>query len=676
MRNYTNRELSWLDFNRRVLMEAKNPSAPLFERVRFASIVSSNLDEFFRVRVGKLQRRAEDGKNKKDASGWKPSRLIDEILSRVHTQIGEQQAILRDELLPALAEEGFRYADVDALTPEERILAERCFEEQILPGRDDLLLLWGADALQDAENGVPHVLLMLPQGDCAAIPLPADWKPYFHLTAERGTVCVPAEAMLRAFAGRIWPELQPEGSAVFRVTRDATFSVDDKSRSRLLKSIAKGLSRQQSGRILRVEYRPGESGIPWAELFGLEEAQCYACPAVLSMKGLTAALGDENRPELNWTPFTPRIGFAEKGKIFKQIREHDCFLYHPYDDFSPVIRFLEEAAEDPKVVAIKQTLYRISRDSPVAHALVRAAQNGKQVTVLLEAKARFDEENNISWGKRLEDAGCLVIYGVPGVKIHSKIILVIRRENGKNSFYCHLGTGNYNEKTARIYTDMGILTNSRDIGQDAAGYFSLVEGYKEIRGMKRLVAAPQSMRKELMRLIDREAQAARKGKEAAIEAKMNALVDEEIIAALYRASQAGVRIDLTVRGACCLQPGIPGVSEHITVRSIVGRFLEHARVFRFCQGGKWITYLSSADWMPRNLDRRMELMFPVTDQSIRDTLAGILRLQQQDNTQAWYLKGTEWAAERCTPHETDVNAQNALIPTEEEQKEEAEAADA
>lgn len=672
MEHYTNRELSWLAFNNRVLMEANNPDNPVFEQMKFLSIVSSNLDEFFMIRVGSLRDLVQSGAKGKDPSGMKPHEQLHALTLRIREQVKTQYAVMNEQVLPALARCGVRMADLSGLTREQTIFLEDYFSREVYPVLTPMAV--------DASHHFPLLLskslnlavLLAGKGgkknDFATVQVPGVLPRVIWLPSQTGEkLFLLLEQVIAMQIARLFPGRQVLVCQPYRITRNADLTYDEDEAADLLQEIKKSLKKRKWGAVVRLECNPDMDKRLLDILkkaLNVDDEKLFQVDGPLNldffMKQLSALPGFADQ---RFPAFTAHIDpeLAE-GDLFAAIRRKDRFLYHPYDSFDPVVRFVHDAARDDQVLAIKQTLYRVSGHSPIVAALAEAADRGKQVTVLLEVKARFDEENNIHWGHELEKAGCHVVYGLPGLKTHSKITLVIRREEGHIRRYTHLGTGNYNDVTARLYTDMGILTARDDIGEDAGNFFNMVTGYSETPGLRLLVAAPRELRPELLRLIRRETEHARVGRHGRIEAKMNALVDPEVIAALYEASQAGVEIDLTVRGICCLQPGISGLSDNITVRSIVGRFLEHARIFHFHNAGESETYLSSADWMPRNLDRRIELMFPVLDPDVRRNVMDILRLQQQDTAKAWLLDKTTWTPRRDEANAGRINSQEKLIP--------------
>lgn len=670
--HYTNRELSWLQFNQRVLMEATDPANPLLERAKFLAIVSSNLDEFFMVRIASLKDQVKAGFKKADPAGLKPREQLKLLEEAIRRQVKQQYKIFTTQLIPELHTQGIHLLAPSQLTRDQSAYLEDYFTREIFPALTPLAA--------DATRRFPLLLsrslnlgIFLQEksgrrNDFATLRLPSTLPRMVQLPASEGeTPFMLLEDVVALYADHLFPGHQVVLCQPYRITRNADLSFCEDDASDLLQEIKKSLGKRKWGAVVRLELPKGASP-DLLELLKhaleITDDAVYPIDGPINLDFLMKQLAHlPKMAHLLFPPFTPKLDSAlAQGSIFDRIRERDWFFYHPYDSFQPIVDFVSQAAKDPQVLAIKQTLYRVSGHSPIVAALAQAAENGKQVTVLLEVKARFDEENNIHWGEALERAGCHVIYGLKGLKTHSKITLVVRREAEGIRRYVHLGTGNYNDVTARLYTDMGLLTANPTLGEDAGHFFNMVTGYAQIPDLKLLVSAPMQLRGELSRLILREREHALAGRPSGITAKMNSLVDPQIISLLYRASQAGVPIDLTVRGICCLQPGIKGLSETITVRSIVGRFLEHARIFRFHNGGTPETYLSSADWMPRNLDRRVELMFPITDPAIVRRIMAVVEGQQRDNQKAWYLDAQGSYTKRCIQgEEAPWNCQESLL---------------
>ena len=644
---FYNRELSWIQFNGRVLEEADNPDNPLLEKGKFLSICSSNLDEFFMVRVGSLVRSVSVGENKKDPSGLTARQQLDAIFPAVREQVNRQYALLNEAYLPALAQAGIRILSPNDLSKEQKEWLGHYFDSEIQP-------LLTPRAVDD-KRPFPllaakclHLSFLLPPGPretvprMALIPLPTSLPRVTLLPMGEGKVRgILLEDVVALFAPRMFGNTVPFAALPFRITRNTDFIYNDSDADALIVEMRKNLKKRKWGQVVRLEVPQGGSTRLLSRLkkyLDVAEEGIFAVPGPLNLDFFMKQLS--SLPDFDayrFPPFTPRIDerFREEGSIFRAIRKGDILLNHPYDSFDPVVRFICEAADDPKVMAIKQTLYRVSGKSPIVAALSRAAQAGKQVTVLIEVRARFDEENNINWCLALEKAGCHVFYGVPKLKTHSKITLVVRKEETGLRRYVHLGTGNYNDVTAKLYSDMGLLTCDEVIGRDAGAFFNSVTGYGEAVPMEKLIAAPGSLRDAISSLITREMEHAQEGLPARIIAKMNSLVDPKIIRLLYKAADAGVEIDLIVRGICCLKRGR---RDNLRVRSIVGRLLEHTRAFVFENAGEKEVFLSSADWMPRNLDKRVELMFPIEDIALRNRVIASLEDELKDNMKAWQLK--------------------------------------
>ncbi len=657
---YENRELSWLKFDARVLNEAKDKSIPLLERLKFVSITSSNLDEFFMVRVASLKDMVHAGYRKRDIAGMTASEQLDRINTATRKLVESQYNTYNRSLVPLMASNGIHIIEkYEELTAEQAAYVDRYFEEDVYPVltpmavdasrpfpliRNKTLNIAALlsskkdekhkDAVEFATVQVPGVLPRL-------VPIPAD-------TSEdsgevEGRTFILLEQIIEKNIDKLFLNYHVLCAHPYRVMRNADLPIDEDEAADLLKEIQKQLKKRQWGEVIRLEV---EASVDKKLLRFLKDELKVAEEDIFQISGpidltfLMKMYGLSGCDSLRYEPYKPqRVPEIEPGEdIFEAIRGGDILLHHPYETFDPVVDFIRQAASDPDVLAIKQTLYRVSGNSPIIASLAQAAENGKQVSVLVELKARFDEENNIVWAKKLEQAGCHVIYGLVGLKTHSKIALVVRREEDGIRRYVHLGTGNYNDSTAKLYTDCGIFTCNEAIGEDATAVFNMLSGYSEPLSWNELVLAPIWLRTRFMRLIARETKHAREGKPARIVAKMNSLCDEGIIAALYEASAAGVKIELIVRGICCLKVGIPGISENIHVRSIVGNFLEHSRIFFFLNDGEEELYMGSADWMPRNLDRRVEILFPVLDDTLKEKVKHILDVELADNTKAHVLK--------------------------------------
>ena len=657
---YENRELSWLKFDARVLNEAKDKSIPLLERLKFVSITSSNLDEFFMVRVASLKDMVHADYRKRDIAGMTASEQLDRINTATRKLVESQYNTYNRSLVPLMAANGIHIIEkYEELTAEQAAYVDRYFEEDVYPVltpmavdasrpfpliRNKTLNIAALlsskkdekhkDAVEFATVQVPGVLPRL-------VPIPADTSE--NSGEVEGRTFILLEQIIEKNIDKLFLNYHVLCAHPYRVMRNADLPIDEDEAADLLKEIQKQLKKRQWGEVIRLEV---EASVDKKLLRFLKDELKVAEEDVFQISGpidltfLMKMYGLSGCDSLRYEPYKPqRVPEIEPGEdIFEAIRGGDILLHHPYETFDPVVDFIRQAASDPDVLAIKQTLYRVSGNSPIIASLAQAAENGKQVSVLVELKARFDEENNIVWAKKLEQAGCHVIYGLVGLKTHSKIALVVRREEDGIRRYVHLGTGNYNDSTAKLYTDCGIFTCNEAIGEDATAVFNMLSGYSEPLSWNELVLAPIWLRTRFMRLIARETKHAREGKPAKIVAKMNSLCDEGIIAALYEASAAGVEIELIVRGICCLKVGIPGISENIHVRSIVGNFLEHSRIFFFLNDGEEELYMGSADWMPRNLDRRVEILFPVLDDTLKEKVKHILDVELADNTKAHVLK--------------------------------------
>jgi polyphosphate kinase len=645
---FLNRELSWLEFNGRVLEEAVDVANPLLERLKFATIVASNLDEFFMVRVAALGSAAEEGDVSPDLAGLSPAQQLQQISVRAHEQVDRLYAKLNAEILPALGERGIRILRLEGLEASQRSALTRYFRDEVLPVLTPLaidssrpfpmlsaLSLNLAVLLTPAEEGQPPRL--------AVVQVPGRLPRLVRPLGSDGTPYVLLEDVIRGELGLLFPGQTVLESAVFRVTRDAELDLDDEGGRDFLQVVEEEVRNRRKARVVRLEV---ESGVGDALLAVLAERvavgsdDVYRVAGPLDIRALYPLVELPYLEDLRDPPLKPlqTLEPSEREDLFSLVDQRDVLLQHPYESFDPVVAFVENAARDPDVLAIKQTLYRTSGDSPVVRALMHAAEQGKQVTVLVELMARFDEQSNIRWARSLEEAGAHVIYGIRGYKTHAKICLVVRRGRSGIRRYVHLGTGNYNDRTARLYTDFGLLTSDAQIGVDASAFFNALTGYSDPPRMKKLVMAPTHLRERILRLIEREQRRAEAGQAAQIRAKMNSLVDEDIIRALYDASRAGVPIKLNVRGICCLRPGVKGVSETIEVVSIVDRYLEHARVFHFCNGGDEEVFLASADWMPRNLDKRIELLFPLEAPDCRQKVLDALDAMFLDTVKARRLQ--------------------------------------
>ena len=665
---FLNRELSWVAFNERVLADAGNPAQPLYERLKFLSIVSANLDEFFMVRVAGLKQQILGGVAETPPDGLLPAAQIAAIGQAVHKLVDEQYRVWRDELRPALAAVGMVVANAAMLPADQRAAARTLFTRQVFPALTPLAVDPG-HPFPHLRNKSLNLAVLLRREErreggrrepkqgrrgkkretnrpraLAVVQVPAVLARIVPVHVNSGYTFMLLEDLIAAHVGDLFPGYTVEQTAAFRVLRNWDLTLDETESEDLLSTIQDELRRRDRGAAVRLELDASASvelEQSLSSALRLSEADVYRIDGPLQVNDLMALSDMDPRAELHVEPLSPALPrlVREADSMFQLIESRDVLLHHPYESFDPVLRFIEEAAEDPSVLAIKQTLYRISGDSPFARALGRAVENGKQVAVLVELKARLDEANNIAWARRMEEAGVHVVYGLIGLKTHCKVTLVVRRERAGIRRYVHLGTGNYNSVTARQYTDLSLFTAREEIADDASALFNLLTGYSVPPAWKRLAVAPFTLQQRVLDLIGRETERAKKGEPARILAKMNSLQDPTTIKALYAASQAGVSIDLMVRGICCLRPGVPGVSENIRVASIVDRFLEHSRVFAFGSPERAEVFLSSADWMPRNFLRRIEVMFPVEDPQLRTRLLDeVLGVPLRDNVKAMRLQ--------------------------------------
>ncbi|MEA5499997.1 polyphosphate kinase 1 [Limnoraphis robusta Tam1] len=691
---YLNRELSWLEFNRRVLAEALDPRTPVIERLKFLAIYSSNLDEFFMVRVAGLKRQKEAQVNKLTPDGRTPQQQLNEIHQKLLPMVSEQHKFFDKTLRPELVNFGVHLLNYIDLNQEQRTYLQSYFEEQIFPVLTPLAI--------DRSHPFPYisnlslnlaVVLKNPETKedlLARVKVPKLLPRFISLPEnlrvkkdDQNSVWtgVPLEQVIAHNLETLFPGMDILEYHPFRITRDADLSVQEDEGDDLLLVIEQELrKRRVGGSVVRMEINPT---MPTSikemlyEEMELEAEDIYTVEGILGLKDLMSFMGLP-LPQLKdkpWSSVLPRwlqqtedvFDSSENGEaakdIFATIRQKDVFVHHPYQSFSGTVqRFIEQAAYDPDVLAIKMTLYRTSGDSPIVNALIAAAENGKQVAALVELKARFDEENNIQWARKLESSGVHVVYGVVGLKTHTKVVMVVRQEEGKIRRYVHIGTGNYNPKTAKLYTDIGIFTCRQELGADLTDLFNFLTGHSRQQSYRKLLIAPVNMRDRFLTFIRREIEQAHKKQTGRIVAKMNSLVDQKIISTLYEASRAGVSIDLIVRGICCLRPGVKGISDNIKVISIVGRFLEHSRIFYFYNGGQEEVYIGSADWMPRNLDRRVEAIAPVEDPEIAKDLQEVLGIMLCDNRQAWDLQPDgEYVRRRSSDKE--LSAQQILMET-------------
>jgi polyphosphate kinase len=678
---YFNRDLSWIDFNRRVLEEGLRKELPPLERFRFLAIVSSNFDEFFMVRVAAMKRALRSGGNSPDPSGLSPAEQLREVSEKVRAITGGQHACLLNEVLPALARGGLELARPGSYTKAQSDYLESFFMNRVypiltplriedaepLPSIDSFsmnaaFLLAPEYAPESGENSGGHIAMVrIPQGLNRIIRLPGE-------SAAGGKTAPWAllEDLVLTWGGGLFPGLRVRERMLFKVNRDADFSVDERRDEDFIEAMEEVLEGREKSMAVRMVYSPGSLRLrdELARRLSLEADDLYGIEGPLNLGELLELVNTPGFEKLRERPrrVYPSAAFSGDEPVRDRISQRDVMIRLPYQSFDPVVRFFQEAAADPQVLSIKTALYRTSGNSPIVRALEEAALNGKHVTALVELKARFDEERNISWANQLEKAGVIVVYGLARLKVHAKIALVVRRENDRMKRYVHLSTGNYNDKTARLYEDIGLFTCREDIAFDAGLLFNMITGYSAIQPMRKLVIAPTSLKRRLLELIERETRRSNQEYPGKIMAKINSLADTDIIDALYRASQAGVKILLCIRGVCTLVPGAPGLSENIRVTSVIDRYLEHSRIFYFANGGAEEIFLSSADWMPRNLERRVELMFPVLQDDIRARLKDTLEAYFRDNCQARVLEsGGNWTLRAPAAGEAPFRVQEYLL---------------
>jgi len=658
---FYNRELSWLEFNDRILYEARDTKNPLLERAKFLSITASNLDEFYVVRVASLKDMVNAQYSMKDFSGLTPTDQLEKISLKIRNSMALQYSTYSRSLIPTLWTHGIHILDYSELSERGREQADEYFRSTLYP----ILTPMAVDAsrpfpliynkrlnlcvLIDTDNGEssldqPGDINENEDYQFATLQVPSVVPRLFRVTLPDAVGFIPIEQIICANLDILFTGSKVIASSYYRIMRNADLDIDEDEAEDLLKVIQEQIRMRQWGEIIRLEVDEHIDPrlLSWlTESLQIGENDTFSINGSLDLTFLMKLYNQvaSDFPDLCYPPYKSQLpSMFDEGNIFDQIRQKDRLVHHPYESFDPVIEFVRAAAQDPKVLAIKQTLYRVSSSSPIIQHLAEAAQNGKQVMVLVELKARFDEENNINWAKMLEKAGCHVIYGLVGLKTHSKITLVVRSDDDGIRRYLHLGTGNYNDITAAIYTDLGLFTCSETFGVDASEFFNMLSGYAEPPEWRRLIPAPLWLRGFLEKKIRREILNAREGKRASIIMKVNALVDGAVIELLYEASQSGVQVDLIVRGICCLRPGIEGLSDNITVRSITGRYLEHSRIYYFYNEGYEDLYLSSADLMPRNLDRRIELLFPVEDTDCRNRILAILQIELEDTVRSHWLR--------------------------------------
>ena len=659
---FINREISWLQFNDRVLAVAADPDTPLLERLKFLAIFSTNLDEFFMVRVSGLRDQVEAGISTRGSDGWTPSETLEAIAKQVGPAAEEQVHIFLDQVVPALAEAGVRIGDMGELGSRDLDYLREYFDREVFPVLTPLAV--------DPSHPFPYISnLSLSLAVTVRDPSSArdrfarvkvpEILPRFVPLVD-GSTFVPLEQIVATHLGKLFPGMTVVDAHPFRVTRDADIELAEDEADDLMVAVEQELRRRRFGAVVRLEVAatmPDHVVRLLQRELEVDDDALVTVEGPLNLGDLMELAGAIDRPELADSPWVgttqPRLQGGEGGgvNVFATLREGDLLVHHPYDAFSTSVqRFIEQAADDPDVLAIKQTLYRTDGDSPIVSALIRAAESGKQVVVLVELKARFDEASNIGWARVLERAGCHVAYGLVGLKTHSKTALVVRREQGGIRRYVHIGTGNYNAKTARLYSDLGLLSCDEDVGADLTDLFNSLTGYARGGRYRKILVAPAHVREQVLAMIARTTDRHSPRRPGRIVMQMNSLVDAACIRALYAASQAGVQVDLIVRGICRLRPGVPGVSDNIRVRSIVGRFLEHARIWLFANGRRREYYIGSADLMPRNLDLRVEVVTPVTDPDLTGRLQEVLDVMLADNVQAWELHA-DGGWQHCQPAE-------------------------
>ncbi len=673
---YINRELSLLEFNQRVLEQAKDDNVPLLERLRFLCISSTNLDEFFEIRVAGLKQKLELGSTQAGPDGMPPQQTLKAITQRTRRLVEEQYRVLNEILIPALATENIRFIRRTEWTPVQAEWLHHFFRKELLPvisplGLDPahpfprilnkslnfIVSLKGKDAFGRNTN---MAVVQAPRSLPRIIQLPPEMEgngPYDYVFLS---------SIIHAWVDELFPGMKVLGSWQFRVTRNSDLFVDEEEIDDLLRAMEGELASRRFGDAVRLEvtHNCPENIVDYLlAQFELGRDDLYQVNGPVNLNRLQAVCDLVDRPDLKFPPFTPGLQrpLAHETDMFQLLRKQDILLHHPYESFAPVVDFLRQAANDPRVLAIRQTLYRTGADSPLVDALVDAARAGKEVTVVIELRARFDEQENINLANRLQKAGAHVVYGVVGYKTHAKMMLVVRREGERLRHYAHLGTGNYHPRTARLYTDYGLFTSDEAIGQDMHNIFLQLTGLGKVSKLNKLLQAPFTLHAALLEKIEREARNAERGKPARIIVKLNALVEPRLIRALYQAAMKGVEIDLIIRGICCLRPGIKGISERIRVRSIIGRFLEHTRVYYFENGGTPELWCASADWMERNMFHRVEVAFPIETKKLRNRLIDELQCYLEDNTQAWILQ-RDGSYQRLTPEgKKPCSAQTTLL---------------
>jgi polyphosphate kinase len=674
---YINRELSWLEFNQRVLEEAQGADNPLLERVKFLCITASNMDEFFEVRVAGLKQQRQSNLSAPGPDGMSPNAQLAAISVRVRKMVDDAYRLWNDDLVPALESNNVFFLQYAELTQEEKDYYTRYFEESVYPVLTPLAVdpvhpfpqllnksLNVAVELEGTDLNTNLAVVQVPRILPRLLPYKAGQSGMYRY--------IFIGNLIQAHVGSLFHGVTVKGAYQFRVTRNSDLYLDEEETDNLLKAIELELRKRSRGDAVRLEVQedcPKHIADQLLQTFGLDDGDLFRADGPINLLRLMPVISEVDRPDLKFKPFVPAIVGAplDEEDIFTQIRRRPILLHHPYESFQTVLEFIEQAAEDPRVLAIKQTLYRTSGDSQIVASLMEAAESGKQVTVVIELKARFDEAANIKWARTLQEAGAHVVYGIVGLKTHTKLALVVRKEEDGIRRYVHLGTGNYHQSTAKLYTDLGLLTCDPHLTNDSAELFNWLTGVSVFPELKKIKAAPRALHEFILDMIDRETEHAKNGRPASIFGKVNSVVDQEVIEALYRASRAGAKIDLLVRGMCCLRSKVPGVSDNITVRSIVGRFLEHSRIFRFENGGKPETYLSSADWMARNFFRRVETCFPVEDPDLKAQIDQMLEIYWKDNTKA-REQGPDPTYLRLKPNGERVDAQAYFLEQAQKRK--------
>jgi polyphosphate kinase len=682
---YFNRELSWLDFNDRVLQLAEDSSVPLLERLKFCAIYEDNLDEFYMVRVAGLHDKVVGGIDARGADGMAPTEVIDHIRLRAIELRGRLSRCFDSELRPALAERGVRIISLQDANGAEREEIDRLFKRQVFPALTPLVIGRGRPFPYISNLSVSiGVLLRNPEKEeqvVARVKVPKELLRRFLSIGEGGRTFVPLEDVIAANLGDLFPGMEIVHRSLFRVTRDTDYDVSDEADD-MMQAVEEEVRRRRFGEVVRLEVNSDmDEGLrsQLVDALNLEERQVYEVSGLLGFNDLWDVYDVSGFRELRDPPWKgvtpPQLQQGRTGRevdVLAAMRDGDILVHHPYDSFTTSVeRFVKQAVDDPNVLAIKQTVYRTSADSPLVPGLIEATERGKQAVCMVELKARFDETANIRWAKALEEAGVHVVYGIPGLKTHVKCVLVARREGDGVRHYVHIGTGNYNPKTARIYADLGLFTADRDLGDDIAEMFNFLTGYARPKGYRKLLVAPFNLKDGIVAEIERTIEAHTSERPARIRMRMNSLLDASCIRALYKASQAGVEVLLNVRGICALRPGVPGVSENITVISIVDRFLEHSRIFSFERPDEQRVYVGSADLMPRNLYNRVELLAPVEERELRDQLADVLDRSFADNTHAWRLDSDGRWARRVSDGSRPRNLQRELLERHERRSKES-----